>query len=316
VAAAPPTGGKRLGEELPATGFLLLAGLTLFWGANWPAMKIALDALPVWTFRSVCLVGGGLGLLLLARLGGRSLRVPERERAPLALVALFNVVGWHLCSGYGVSLLPASRAVIVAFTMPLWATLFSCVILGEPLTRAKLTGLALGMAGLAALIGPDLKALGSVPLGAVMMLGAAISWAAGTVLIKRFTWTLGSAALAGWQLLLAAVPIVPGALLIDGLPDTASFTTPVLLAVAYVLLLPMIFCQWAYFQLVRIFPAGIAAIGTLAIPAVGVFSSALILGEALGLREFLALGLVCTALGVVLLPSAFKAAAFKAAPPS
>ncbi len=300
MAAEPPPAAPGSGEHLPPAGFLLIAGLTLFWGATWPAMKIVLGELPVWTFRGFCLAGGGAGLLLLARLSGRSLYLPPGERLPLVLVALVNVVGWQLCSAYGVSLIPASRAVIVAFTMPLWATLFGAVILGEALTRAKLAGLALGMTGLALLIGPDLTDLGHVPLGSIMMLGAALSWAAGTVLIKRFTWTVDSAVLAGWQLLIPAVPIAMGALLIDGPPQVTGLSTQALIAIVYVLMLPMIFCQWAYFHLVRLFPAGLAAIGTLAVPVVGVFSSALVLGEATGWRELVALALVCSALGVVL----------------
>ena len=48
----------------------------------------------------------------------------------------------------------------------------------------------------------------------------------------------------------------------------------------YLIALPMIFCQWAYYKVVSLFPAAIAAIGTLAVPIVGVYSSALILGEA------------------------------------
>ncbi len=300
MATEPPGRAPGHGEHLPPAGFLLIAGLTLFWGANWPVMKIALGEIPVWSFRSFCLVGGGTGLLLLARLSGRSLYLPPGERLPLALVALFNVVGWQLCSAYGISLIPASRAVIVAFTMPLWATLLGAAFLGERLTRAKLAGLALGMAGLGLLIGPDLVVLGRVPLGSLMMLGAALSWAAGTVLIKRFTWTVGSAALSGWQLMFGAVPVVAGALVIDGLPQVTSLSTPVLIAVVYVLLLPTIFCQWAYFHLVRLFPAGLAAIGTLAVPVVGVFSSALVLGESIGWRELAALALVCVALAVVL----------------
>jgi drug/metabolite transporter (DMT)-like permease len=62
----------------------------------------------------------------------------------------------------------------------------------------------------------------------------------------------------------------------------------------------MIYCHWAYFALVRIFPAGIAAIGTLAVPVVGVFSSTLILNEPVGLSEVAALALVVTALSMAL----------------
>jgi len=68
-----------------------------------------------------------------------------------------------------------------------------------------------------------------------------------------------------------------------------------------VLIVPMVFCQWAWFKVVRLFPASIAAVGTLAIPVIGVFSSGLLLDEPIGGREFAALGLVCAALAAVLL---------------
>ncbi len=306
MALEPPPTARRPSGPLPTAGFLLLAGLTLFWGGNWPMMKIALGELPVWSFRSLCLLGGGLGLLSLAALAGRRLSIPRREVAPLALCTLFNIIGWHLCSGYGVSLIPAGRAVIVAFTMPLWATLLGSLLLAERLSAGKITGLALGLAGLAVLIGPDLRALGAAPLGALFMLGAALCWATGTVLLKRFAWTGSSAVLAGWQLLLGAGPILIGALLLEDMPRPADLSTTVLLATVYIIAFPMVFCHWAFFTLVRLFPAALAAIGTLAIPIVGVISSALILGETVGPRELVALVLICAALAVVLVLPAVR----------
>ncbi|MBW2065681.1 MAG: hypothetical protein JRJ03_12230 [Deltaproteobacteria bacterium] len=47
-------------------------------------------------------------------------------------------------------------------------------------------------------------------------------------------------------------------------------------------------------------PSSVAAIGTLAIPVIGVLSSALILSEPVGLRELAALALVATALLLVM----------------
>ena len=64
---------------------------------------------------------------------------------------------------------------------------------------------------------------------------------------------------------------------------------------------PMSFCQWAYFKVVGLLPASVAAIGTLAIPVIGVYSSHLVLGEAVGVSELLALLLVLSALVLVLL---------------
>ena len=291
------------GQSLPAAGFLLLAGITLFWGLNWPFMKITLGEIPVWTFRTICLWVGGAGLLLLARLGGQRLSLGREELGPVALCALFNIIGWHLFSGYGVSLMEAGRASIIAFTMPVWASALAVPVLGEAFSRRKALGLVLGMAGLALLIGPDLLALGRAPLGALCMLGAALTWATGTVAFKRFDWRSGTSVLVGWQLLLGAVPITIGMLLMDEAFDPAAVTPLAWGSLIYILALPMIFCQWAYFRTVRLFPASLAAIGTLAIPIVGVLSSALVLGEPAGLRELLSLLCVCAALAVVLLGS-------------
>ena len=286
--------------RLPVTGYVLLIAMTLLWGTNWPIMKIALGELPVWTFRSLCLIGGAVGLLTIARLTGQRLLVARREVGPLVLTACFNIAGWHVLSAYGVSMIPAGRAVIIAFTMPLWAGLLAWPILGERPTMSQIIGLVLGLGGLAVLIGPELGALTAFPLGAGLMLGAALCWATGTVLLKRFSWSVPSASLAGWQLMIGAVPVTLGTLLFeaDPLPEQISLTA--ILAVAYIIAIPIWFCHWAYYEVVRLFPASLAAIGTLAIPIVGVGSSNLILGEAVGWREVTAIALVCTALAIAL----------------
>src|SRR5262249_48921587 len=51
----------------PLGGLLLLGVLTVLWGSNWPAMKLALRELDPWTFRTICLLVGGGGLLTLVR---------------------------------------------------------------------------------------------------------------------------------------------------------------------------------------------------------------------------------------------------------
>jgi drug/metabolite transporter (DMT)-like permease len=72
-----------------------------------------------------------------------------------------------------------------------------------------------------------------------------------------------------------------------------------LLGTAYATLVGVIFCHWAWFRLVAILPAAVAAIGTLGIPIVGLFASALILGEPVGPAELLALVLVVAGLAVL-----------------
>ena len=301
-----PSGAPARAETLPPAGFALLMALGLFWGLHWPMMKIALAEIPVWPFRSLCLIVGAAALLTMTALGGRSLRVAPRELPPLLLCALFNVVGWHLLSAYGVSLMEAGRASIIAYTMPVWVAVIGGLILGERTTWPRWLGIALGMAGMAVLIGPDLDKVGQAPWGAALMLAAAACWGTGTVLTKRFTWSMPTAALIGWQLLVGAVPVTLGAVWIGDAPDVRAISPAALLATLYVLVMSMVFCHWAWFKVISLFPAVLAAMGTLAIPVVGVLLSGLILDEPIGVRELVALVLVCAALAVVLVLPALR----------
>ena len=278
--------------------FLLLVVISLFWGLNWPVMKLALGKIPVLPFRAICLLVSGPAMLAIAALGGNRIRIPRREIAPLLAAALFNVTLWHIFTGYGVSLMPAGRASIIAYTMPAWASLLGAVVLGERLTLGRLAGLALGMGGLASLILPSLDSILAAPTGALSMILAALTWAAGTVVMKRFHWTGSVAALTGWQICLGGVPIVIAALAIGPFPGLAAADGAALAALAYVVVFGMIIGQWGWFVVLARLPVAVASISTLAIPVIGVMSSALLLREPLGLSEISALGLVVAALAL------------------
>ena len=293
-------------KSIGATPVLLLASLSLFWGLNWPGMKIILSEMTVWWFRAMCLIVGGVILLSLSALSGNRWQLYRHEIRPVMFCGTFAVLGWMVCSAYGVSLMPAGRASIVAFTMPVWATLIAAPVLGEKITASKIVGLILGVCGLAVLIGSDLVILQQAPIGALFMLGAALSWAFGTILIKRIAWELTPLTNIAWQLLYSAVPVTLIAVMVEPIPDFAALSTPVIIAVIYIFIGPMSFCQWAYFKSVTLLPASIAAIGTLMVPVIGVYSSYLILGERVGYADLIALLLVLSALALVMLVPALK----------
>ncbi|GAB2178450.1 DMT family transporter [Dongia sp. agr-C8] len=288
------------------TGFLLLVSITLFWGINWPAMKLSVNEVPVWAFRTICLLVGGIGLLAICRAFGYSLYVPREERRPLLIAALGNITCWHIFSALGVHHMAPGRASILAFTMPLWAAVIAALWTRERLTGLTVAALAIGAAGLAVLVVPDWANIVSRPAGPVFMILAAISWAAGTVALKRYRFTIPTAALAGWQMLLGGIPIFVGAALFDRGFDPGSVSTTAWIAVAYAAVIPMIYCHWAWFRVVSLYPASVAAIGTLAIPVVGVISSAWFIGERIGWSEIAALALVLAALTLVLVVPALK----------
>ena len=89
---------------------MLLALLSLFWGLGWPAMKIVLSEVRPWTFRTICLMAAGGGLLALARAGGHRPVIPAEDLKPLLVTSIINITGWHLLSAHGIAAMQALRA--------------------------------------------------------------------------------------------------------------------------------------------------------------------------------------------------------------
>jgi drug/metabolite transporter (DMT)-like permease len=289
--------------SLAPAGIVLLVALTITWGLNWPLMKLALLEVPPWTFRSLCLMVGGVALLVLARAAGTPMGVPRRLLPALALVSLFNITGWHLFSAYALLHTGSGRAAIIGYTMPLWASLLSIWVLNIRPNARQITALLLGMAALVLLMVNDFGVLGAGPTGALLMLGAALCWAIGTVLVKKFAWDgLAITALTAWQQLIGGVPIVIGWWLLEPMPDLGALSLPAMLGLAYAVFVSMIFCQTAFFKLLSLLPAHVAAISVLPVPVVGVVSSAVLLAEPVGFAEVAALILVVGGLFLLVRP--------------
>lgn len=265
--------------------------VTVLWGLNWPAMKVVVGAIDPWTFRTVVLLLAAATLFALARALGQPIALPRHLRLAI-LVPAATVTGWHIFSAYGLTLIGGGRAVIVAFTMPFWTMLLSLWWLDERPTRRRLAALAMGMAGLALLLVDEGAAVAAAPLGVLFMLAAAISWATGTVAVKAKDWRVSPLVLTAWQLALGAVPIAAVWLWRGASFDAAALSPWAWFAFAYTTFVAMVFCFYSYIRFVTILPATVAAIGVMAIPAVGLAGSAVLLGEPIRPVDLAALALV------------------------
>ena len=278
---------------LSTAGLVLLVTLSITWGVNWPMMKLALQDIPVWTFRTLCLMLGGSTLLLITWLSRQSVALPRDKIAVIALVSLFNITGWHLCSAYGLLHTGGGRAAIIGYTMPLWTSIFSIWILKTTPNARQVLALMCGLAALLTLLADDLSTLGGAPLGVIFMLLAALNWGFGTILVKKIDWGgMSVLALTGWQQLIGGIPIVIGWWLLEPMPDFSTYSLPALFGLGYAVFVAMVFCHTAYFKLVSLLPAHVAAMGVMAVPVVGVVASAWILGENIGWPEGIALAFV------------------------
>ncbi len=286
-------------EKFSRFGYLLLALIALGWGFNWPIIKIVLWDVPPLTFRGVCLTLGGIGVLVLARIGGHVIAVARRHWLPVLLLSACNVAAWNVFVIYGVANMSSGRAALIAYTMPLWSSLLSLWLLSERLTPQRVIALALGMAGVATLLGGDIMAFGSQLVGVLLMLGAAFFWGLGVVLLKRFALPVPTVSLTGWMMLIGGVPIALVALLLEQDQWRAVGLYPAL-GVIYNIVVAFMFCYWAWNRIVFMVPVAVSSLSSLITPVVGVLSGMLLLQEQPTWRELVAGALILSAIALAL----------------
>ncbi len=299
----PVSGSTGRHRMIDGPTFGLLVTMSVLWGINWPMMKPAVLELGPWMFRAICLLIAAAGMLLLVRMTGERMRLPPRALvAPLVLISLVNVTLWHVLTGFGLVYMAAGRAGIIAYLMPVISTILAAPMLGEKLTGRKVAALFLGAGGLAVLIWPEIGRIGGDLRGPLLMLASAFTWALGTMLVKGRRWGYSPAQLTTWQILIGTPPLVLCALLLAPLPDLQQVSFMGWSGLIYASTVAMVWCHYTWYRILDRLPASIASISTLAIPAVGVISSAILLGEPLGFTEFAALALVLGAIAIVIRP--------------
>src|SRR4029077_8045167 len=241
---------------------------------------------------------GALLLAMLAILRRQSLRVPRDIWPRLLLAAALNVTLWMVVMGLALVYLPASEAALIAYTMPVWASLIAWPVLGERPTMLRTVALVMAFAGLAAIMGGNgISATTEKLPGMVMALCGAVGFALGTVLAKKLPVPLPPIPAAAWQIGLGCFPIV-----IIGLAFETTHIEKVtqlgwwLLVYSTVIQFCIAYVSW--FAALATLQGAVAAIGTMAVPVIGVVASAMALGEPLGVTQIVAL--VFTLAGVVL----------------
>ncbi len=276
--------------KVTPAGLLFLAITSVGWGFNWPATKYLLTDLPPLTLRGSTGVLGASLLAILALLRGQSLRVPRDCWPRLVLAAVLNVGCWMVLMGLALLWLPASEAALIAYTMPVWASILAWPILGERPNVLRVISLVMAFAGLSAIIGGNgiVASIAKLP-GIIMALGGAMGFAVGAVLAKKLPLHLPPLAAAAWQIGIGCLPIAIVGLLIER-TNLAALSKTGWLLVAYSTVIQFCVAYVAWFAALARLPASVAAIGTMAVPVIGVLASALTLHEPLGMGQLVALG--------------------------
>ena len=287
ISAKPRFLGSR------AEGLCLVLFTACGWGASWPQTKFLLGQLPPFTMRTVCGVCGCLFAVLVALIR-RERMIPPRGVWPrLVLFSMLNYGIFVVLSTETQVYLPASEAVVITYTLPVWASLLAWPMLGERPTIVKFVALALAVGGEALLVtAGSVDARWEKMPGVVMGFAAAVLFGFGTVVAKRWPLAMPPATNVAWQCGLGLIPV--GGLAIFETADWSRVTPVGWTCVAYVATIPMTVAYLAWFRALRLVPASVAATTVLVSPLVGVLGSTLVLGETLGPRQMVAMAMTLT----------------------
>ena len=279
------------------------AAIYLIWGSTYLGIAIAIQTTPPFVMAGVRFVIAGMMLYAWMRLRG----APRPTRANW--IAATIVGGLLLLGGNGAVVwaeqrVPSGIAALLVATLPVWLVLLDWARPnGTRPSGLVLAGLAMGLVGVGALVGPATLMGGNRidVIGALVLMGGSISWAAGSLYSKEArlptSTALGMAMqmLAGGGLLLLAGTVAGEWSAVDlGAISTASAG-----AILYLIVFGSLIGFTAYMWLLRVAPPARVATYAYVNPVVAVFLGWLVLGETISARTVLAAAIIVGAVALI-----------------
>ena len=266
--------------------------LVLFWGSSFAVVKIGLDYSPPLLFAGLRILLGGLAMVLAAILWGGSPNL-RRDWPVFLLLALFNAVLFVGLQTYAILYLPSGSAAVLVYLQPILVGVLAWLIIGEPLSAAKLVGLLLGFPGIVAVsMGSITGAENAIStVGIIFGAGSALSWALGTVYFKKYEARISTLWAVAMTFLVGGVVLTALGLLVEGWREV-SWTGEFVASLLYSGLVGISLAWVIWFALVRAGEASRVAAYVFAVPLSAVLIGVVILGEPLGYTLLIGAALV------------------------
>lgn len=258
---------------LTIISFSLLAFL---WGSSFPVIKIGLNSAPPFLYVGIRCFFAGLAMMIIALFIEK---MPDfRKTWHIFLIcSLTNVTLFQAFHGIALLYLPSGLSAIIIYLQPVLTAFLAWIWLKEEMNLTKITGLFLGVAGVAIVSFEGISGAIS-PLGILLALGASLSWTVGTVYFKHAQDKVPVLWLVGIQFLLGGIVLLPAGFIFENWNDiswnftfwwTASYTSLFSISLAWVL----------WLNLVRQGEAGRVSAYTFLTPLVAVLLGVIFLDE-------------------------------------
>jgi drug/metabolite transporter (DMT)-like permease len=282
-----------------AKGWGLLLLLALLWGSSFFFYKILVAVLPPVTvvLGRVGIAAVAMNLWLLAT--GQRVPLSNGRWLGFLLLGFLNNVLPFILIAWGETRITSGMASILNATTPIfmvavahWATH------DEKLSWAKTVGIALGVAGVIVLVGPQAFAGGSYVWGELAVVGASCVYAFGGVYSRRFK-DLAPLVAATGQVTGGAAILVPLSLVIDHpwnlpVPDTGIWAS--LLAIA---LINTALAYFVYYRMLASVGVTYISLVTFLIPVIALLLGAVFLGEGVTAQALAGMAVIAAGLAAI-----------------
>lgn len=280
----------------------MLLLLSMLWGGSYFFVEIALlewSPLLIVAVRVVIAAAVIWGIVLAA---GHT--VPRSWPAWIAFfwMGLLNNIFPFLLIVWGQKEIESGLAAILTAAAPIFTVIVAGVWLkDEPVTRSRLLGAVLGLAGVVILIGPSaLAGLDAGLLAQLAVLGAALSYAVAGVYARRFPrMNIDPIVAAAGQLLMSSLMMIPLALMFEPPRQLIESSIEVWAAVGLMAVFSTALAYILYFRLLASSGATNAILVTLLIPVTAIVLGAIILDERLEWSHFLGMAVIGLGLSVI-----------------
>lgn len=290
------------GPRLDLLALAMGLAFALIWSSAFSSARIALADAPPFLFLGLRFAVAGLGAVAVALALGQ--RFP-RERRSWTMIAIFGFCQNSLYLGlnfWGMTMVPAGLAAIIASALPLVVAAAGRLWLGERLPWLGLGGLAAGFGGVVLIMAGRLAA-GVDPFGIALCVAGLLALSVATMIVRGTSAGEGLLMIVGLQMLVGAVTLMPVGLLFESVADVRP-TLSLALAFAYIVTMPGVIATLIWFALVNRIGATAASTFHFLNPPFGVAIAGILLGEPLGWIDVVGVVIVTAAIAAVQLSRA------------
>ena len=281
------------------------AAVYIVWGSTYLAIRFAVETLPPLLMVGVRFLIAGSVLILWSR--WRDRRWPSSvDWKTSAVSGTLMLAGGYGAVVWAEQKVPSGIAALLVAVVPVWMVLLDWLRPGGHRPRATVfVGLALGLAGLCLLVGPDsLRGNGAIdlPSAAVLMAGS-LSWAIASLYTQRAPRATSGSARSSTQMLAGGVAsvLVGIALGEPGRLDLAHASTRSLAALGYLIVFGSLIGFTAYLYMLAHTSAAKAATYAYVNPVVAVLLGWAIASEPVTARTLVAAAVILGGVAIITL---------------